>query len=341
MSDAYSSLKENLKNNTKTWLVTGAAGFIGSHLAEQLLELGQKVVGLDSFATGHQHNIDKVKNNVGDKAANYTFIEGDIRNLADCEKAVSAADYVLHQAALGSVPRSIEEPLLSHAANVDGFVNMLDAARREGVKRFVYASSSAVYGDSEALPKTEDQIGNCLSPYATTKRVNELYAQVYERSYNLESIGLRYFNVFGPRQDPNGAYAAVIPRWVDTLRQGETCTVYGDGSTSRDFCYVANVVAANLLAATTQKENATCTAYNIAVGDRTTLNELYGHIAENVKENRGVDSLPRLQYEDFRSGDILHSHAYIDRAEEKLGYSPLVNVQSGLKTTVDWFLNEG
>ncbi len=272
----YTEVQTNLQAAPRSWLVTGVAGFIGSHLLETLLGLGQQVVGLDNFATGYAHNLEQVRAAVGEAAwARFRFIEGDIRDFEACTAAVEGVDYVLHQAALGSVPRSIEHPRLYHDVNVTGFVNMLEAARSAGVARFVYASSSSVYGDDPHLPKVEAQIGKPLSPYALTKSMNEQYAHLYATVYGYPSIGFRYFNVFGPRQDPKGAYAAVIPRWIDALLHGEPCVIHGDGETSRDFCYVANVVQANLLAATTDNPDALDRVYNVAVGERTTLNELF------------------------------------------------------------------
>ncbi len=310
-----------------TWLVTGGAGFIGSHLVETLLRDGHQVVVLDSLVTGYQRNLDDAVKR-GGGAERFTFIHGDITDPATCAKACAGADYVLHQAALGSVPRSIANPLDSHRANVDGFMNMLIAARDAKVKRFVYASSSSVYGDDPTLPKVESRTGRVLSPYAATKHINEVYAQVFQRSYGLETVGLRYFNVFGPRQDPNGAYAAVMPRWMAALQQGEPCVINGDGSTSRDFCFVKNAVQANLKAATTQVPGATDTVYNVAVGDKTSLLELYAMLAERL----GVTRAPVFQ--PFRAGDIKDSQADISRAKEKLGYAPTHTVAQGLDETV-------
>ncbi|MGV3621876.1 MAG: SDR family oxidoreductase [Archangium sp.] len=309
------------------WLVTGGAGFIGSHLVETLLKDNEHVVVLDNLSTGYQHNLDDAvrRGGNGDKL---TFIRGDITNPADCAKACEGVDYVLNQAALGSVPRSIANPLDSHRSNVDGFMNMLIAARDAKVKRFVYASSSSVYGDDPTLPKQEARTGRVLSPYAATKHINEVYAGVFQRTYGLECIGLRYFNVFGPRQDPNGAYAAVMPRWMAAMQAGEPCVINGDGSTSRDFCYVKNAVQANLKAATTQIPDATDNVYNIAVGDKTSLLELHDLIAERF----GVKAQPTFQ--DFRKGDIKDSQADISKARRLLGYEPTHTVAQGLDETV-------
>lgn len=330
-----------LRDNPATWLVTGAAGFIGSHLTQQLLLLGQNVVGLDNFSTGHQSNVDDVKRRVGESAAaKLRFIKGDIRSPEDCKNALKGVDYVLHQAALGSVPRSLEDPALTNEVNVDGFLNMLIAARDEGVKRFVYAASSSTYGDHPALPKVEDVIGKPLSPYAVTKYVDELYADVFSQAYGIEVIGLRYFNVFGPRQDPQGAYAAVIPRWFDECLEGRPCQINGDGETSRDFCYVDNVVQANLLAATTQSPDAVNQVYNVAFGGRTTLNELYYYIRDLVSERRPELEIPELVYGDFRAGDVRHSQADISKAKSLLGYAPECNVAAGLAQATDWYVSQ-
>ncbi len=333
------TVEASLREQPATWLVTGCAGFIGSHLAARLLSLGQRVVGLDNFATGHRRNLERVRREAG-PAADFLFIEGDIRDLSICRRAADEVDYALHQAALGSVPRSLEDPLTTNAVNVDGSLNVLVAARDAGVRRVVYAASSSTYGDHPGLPKVEDVIGAPLSPYAVSKYVNELYADVFARSYGLESIGLRYFNVFGPGQDPAGAYAAVIPRWFGQLLAGERCGINGDGETSRDFCYVDNVVQANLLAATTDREDAVNTVYNIAYGARTTLNELYAAIRDAVAaEYPGVAELP-ADYGPFREGDVRHSLADTGRARERLGYAPAVDVATGLSRTAAWFLAE-
>jgi len=390
----YEAVKRKIRKQPKTWLVTGCAGFIGSHLIETLLKLNQNVVGLDNFATGHRKNLALVRKSVGEKAwKRFHFIRGDIRKLADCYKAFGieipkvgrgqgavddklksttdrplhtahSVDIVLHQAALGSVPRSIKDPLRTHEVNVTGFVNMLLAARDAGVKRFVYASSSSVYGDSKELPKREDRIGNQLSPYAVSKYANELYAKVFGRCYGLETIGLRYFNVFGPRQDPEGPYAAVIPRWIAAIQKGKPVQIYGDGKTSRDFCYVDNAVQANLLAGLTKKEKALNQIYNVACGVRTTLNELYSLISNAFRltqnpvprtqktsrqhdvgrgqpeiRNRILPTVYRSQksiliskkaYSKFRKGDIRHSLAKINKAKNFLLYKKPIYLMVGL-----------
>jgi len=332
----YEEVKADLKANPKTWLITGVAGFIGSNLLETLLKLDQTVVGLDNFATGHQHNLDEVRRNVGEGAwQRFSFIEGDIRDLDTCRLAVRGADHVLHQAALGSVPRSIADPISTNQANIDGFLNMLVAAKDEGVGSFTYAASSSTYGDHPDLPKVEDKIGNPLSPYAVTKYVNELYAGVFARTYGFKTIGLRYFNVFGPRQDPNGAYAAVIPKWTAAMIQGETVRINGDGETSRDFCFVDNAVQANLLAATAEDEHKD-EVYNVACNARTSLNELFDSIAaELAKEGVTYDTRP--VYGDFRAGDVRHSQADISKAGEGLGYMPTHSVGEGLTVAMPWY----
>lgn len=336
---AFDNLKSHLALAPKTWLVTGAAGFIGSNLVEVLLKLDQNVVGLDSFITGHQRNLDEVASLVTPTQwARFRFICGDIRNLQDCRDACNGVDYVLHQAALGSVPRSIEDPITTNEHNISGFMNMLVAARDAKVTRFVYAASSSTYGDHPDLPKVEDKIGNPLSPYAVTKLVNELYATVFAQTYGFKAIGLRYFNIFGPRQDPNGAYAAVIPKWIASLINGNPVYINGDGETSRDFCYVVNAVQANLLAATTANEEAIGQVYNVAVGDRTTLNDLYFHLRDNL-----ANRYPALQdaqpvYRDFRAGDVRHSQASIDKAQALLGYQPSHRIREGLAEAMAWYL---
>jgi UDP-N-acetylglucosamine 4-epimerase len=335
----YEDLRSVLRSAPKTWLVTGVAGFIGSNLLESLLDLDQHVVGLDNFATGHQRNLDEVAALVGEERwSRFRFIRGDIRNQQDCQAACEGVDFVLHQAALGSVPRSLADPITTNAVNVDGFLNMLVAARDAKVRRFVYAASSSTYGDHPALPKIEDRIGAPLSPYAVTKYVNELYADVFSRAYGLDSIGLRYFNVFGPRQDPNGAYAAVIPKWIAALIEGRPVQIYGDGQTSRDFCFVANAVQANLLAACSSGENAINQIYNVALGDRTSLNQLFELLRQNL-----VTSYPLLHdvkplYADFRAGDVQHSQADISKACERLGYRPTHRIGEGLAQAMKWYL---
>jgi UDP-N-acetylglucosamine 4-epimerase len=320
------------------WLVTGTAGFIGSHLLETLLAHGQNVVSLDNFATGHRHNLEQVRAAVGDAAwARHRFVEGDISDPAVCVAACQGVDIVLHQAALGSVPRSIKDPLATHRANGTGFVNMLVAAKDAGVHRFVYAASSSTYGDSPKLPKVEHVIGRPLSPYAVTKYLNELYADVFGRCYGLGTIGLRYFNVFGPRQDPNGAYAAVIPRWTANMLAGQACVINGDGETSRDFCYIANAVQANLKAALAAEGPAVGEVYNVAAGERTTLLRLHEMLAGALRAMRG--DLPTIAptFGAFRDGDVRHSLADIGKARERLGYLPTHDVRSGLAETVAWY----
>lgn len=333
----FEKLCEQLASSPKKWLITGVAGFIGSNLLETLLKLGQTVVGLDNFATGHQRNLDEVKSTVSEKQwANFSFMEGDIRDYDTCTKAVENVDYVLHQAALGSVPRSIADPLTSNAANVSGFLNMLQAAKDANVDSFTYAASSSTYGDHPALPKVEENIGNPLSPYAVTKYVNELYANVYARTYGFKSIGLRYFNVFGKRQDPNGAYAAVIPKWTAAMIEGEDVFVNGDGETSRDFCFIENTVQMNILAACAN-DQAKDQVYNVAVGDRTTLNDLYQSIASSLKSN-GIEVSNEPVYRDFRAGDVRHSQADISKAKKNLGYNPKFNISAGIDKAMPWYI---
>lgn len=332
----FEQIKSELVAAPKTWLVTGVAGFIGSNLLETLLKLNQKVVGLDNFATGHQRNLDEVKGLVEvNQWDNFTFIEGDIRNYEACQDAVKGVDYVLHQAALGSVPRSIADPITTNAANITGFLNMLTAAKEEQVKSFTYAASSSTYGDHPALPKIEENIGNPLSPYAVTKYVNELYANVFARTYGFKTIGLRYFNVFGPRQDPNGAYAAVIPKWTASMIEGEEVFINGDGETSRDFCFIDNTVQMNILAATAQ-DDAKDEVYNVALGDRTTLNELYASI-QNALNGLGFSLDTAPTYRDFRAGDVRHSQAKIEKAKEKLGYEPEFRIAEGIRKSMPWY----
>lgn len=334
---AYAELQARLRIEPHTWLVTGVAGFIGSNLLETLLQLNQRVVGLDNFATGHQRNLDEVKSLVTPAQwANFSFINGDIRNMADCQKACTGVDYVLHQAALGSVPRSLADPVTTNDTNISGFLNMLVAARDARVESFTYAASSSTYGDHPGLPKVEDTIGKPLSPYAVTKYVNELYAEVFARSYGFNSIGLRYFNVFGPRQDPNGAYAAVIPKWTASLLQGETVFINGDGETSRDFCYVANAVQANILAATISNPEARNQVYNVAVGDRTTLNTLFGLLRDNL-QTFGVASSVQPVYRDFRDGDVRHSQAATEKSRSLLGYAHSHTLAQGVAEAMSWY----
>ena len=319
------------------WLITGSAGFIGSHLLETLLQMQQEVVSLDNFSTGHWRNLEGVECETEDRAR-HIFIEGDITDIETCRKACTNVDVVLHQAALGSVPRSLADPLATNAANITGFVNMLQAARETGVQRFVYAASSSTYGDSPALPKVEENIGRPLSPYAVTKYVNELYADVFARAYGMQIVGLRYFNVFGARQDPEGAYAAVIPRWVRALLRGEPATINGDGETSRDFCYVANAVQANLQAALTTNPEALNQVYNVAVGGRTSLNELYGLLRDLLARRFPELATAQPVYRDFRAGDVRHSQADISKAERLLGYAPTHDVRSGLIEALPWYV---
>jgi UDP-N-acetylglucosamine/UDP-N-acetylgalactosamine 4-epimerase len=338
----YEQLQEHLKDNQSTWLVTGVAGFIGSNLLEKLLILNQKVVGLDNFDTGHQHNIDQAiqdaNNAIGkDLSSNFNLINGDIREIEDCKQACDGVDYVLHQAALGSVPRSIENPINTNRANIDGFLNMLVSSKDANVKRFVYAASSSTYGDHPDLPKVEDKIGNPLSPYAVTKVVNELYANVFAKTYGFKTIGLRYFNIFGKRQDPNGAYAAVIPKWVAAILNKEDVFINGDGETSRDFCYIDNTVQMNLLAATTDNDEATDQVYNVALNDRTSLNKLYQMIEERlIQRTQGLEKKKPI-FKDFRAGDVRHSQANIDKAQALLKYQPKYMISKGMDETIDWY----
>lgn len=335
----YYQVCEQLKQNPKTWLITGVAGFIGSNLLETLLKLEQRVVGLDNFATGHQYNLDEVQSLVtAEQWNNFTFIQGDIRNLEDCQNACTNVDYVLHQAALGSVPRSIADPIMTNSANITGFLNMLVAARDARVSSFTYAASSSTYGDHPALPKVEENIGKPLSPYAVTKYVNELYAEVFARTYGFKSIGLRYFNVFGKRQDPNGAYAAVIPKWTAAMIAGDNVYINGDGETSRDFCFIENTVQANILAATTQNDEAKNQVYNVAVGDRTTLNDLFNAIKAALNEN-GITYTKDSIYRDFREGDVRHSQASIEKIQSLLGYKPTERISQGIILAMKWYVN--
>ena len=357
MNTPYQTLQTQLQATPKTWLITGVAGFIGSNLLEALLKLNQRVVGLDNFATGHQRNLDEVETLVSPRQwANFQFIEGDIRNLEDCRRALvfhplpmgegrgegyppnsTPVDYVLHQAALGSVPRSIEDPVTTNSANITGFLNMLVAARDAKVQSFTYAASSSTYGDHPGLPKVEDVIGKPLSPYAVTKYVNELYADVFARAYGFETIGLRYFNVFGPRQDPNGAYAAVIPKWTAAMIQGQDVFINGDGETSRDFCFIENTVQANLLAATATAPEARNQVYNIAVSGRATLNALFAELQSALAGN-GVRYEQAAVYREFRAGDVRHSQADISKAQRLLGYAPQFDLQTGVAKAMPWYI---
>ena len=334
----YQKVKQQLLSKPKAWLVTGCAGFIGSNLIETLLLLNQKVVGLDNFSTGHQHNLDEVKSLVSiEQWQNFTFIEGDIRKLQDCILAVKGVDFVLHQAALGSVPRSIADPITTNASNITGFVNMLSAAKDEGIDTFVYAASSSTYGDHPALPKVEENIGKPLSPYAVTKYVNELYADVFFKAYGFNSIGLRYFNVFGKRQDPEGAYAAVIPKWTAAMLNNDNVFINGDGETSRDFCFIENAVQANILAALSDVE-AKNNIYNVALGDRTSLNTLHHSLKKALSENN-INYQKAPKYRDFRAGDVRHSQADISKGKLLLGYEPEYKIQQGINKAMPWYID--
>jgi UDP-N-acetylglucosamine/UDP-N-acetyl-alpha-D-glucosaminouronate 4-epimerase len=335
----YEEVMEGLRSAPRTWVVTGVAGFIGSNLLEALLKLDQKVIGLDNFSTGHRGNLVQVKEKVTERQwSAFRFIEGDIRSLDTCRRACRSAQLVLHQAALGSVPRSIENPIGAHDTNVTGFLNVLHAAHGAGVSRLVYASSSATYGDHPALPKVESQIGRPLSPYAATKTMNELYADVFARCYGFDSIGLRYFNVFGPRQDPNGAYAAVIPKWIASMMRHEPVFINGDGETARDFCYVDNVVQANLLAALVQDGQAVNQVYNVALNDKTTLNRLFETIRALLEPRFPQLRGSRPVYREFRQGDVRFSQADIGKAASLLGYRPQCDVREGLAAAIDWYV---
>jgi UDP-N-acetylglucosamine 4-epimerase len=340
----YEQLQENLKDNQRSWLITGVAGFIGSNLLEKLLILNQKVVGLDNFDTGYERNIEEAirdANNFSkrDLSGNFKFVKGDIKNLSDCREACKDIDYVLHQAALGSVPRSIENPINTNEVNINGFVNMLVASKDAEVKRFVYAASSSSYGDNPDLPKLENMSGNPLSPYAVTKLVNELYANVFAKNYDFRCIGLRYFNVFGKRQDPNGAYAAVIPKWVAAILNNDEVFINGDGETSRDFCYIDNIVQMNILAATTENYDAVDQVYNVALNERTSLNDLYSMIEARLIQK--VEGLKKKKptYRDFRSGDVRHSQASIEKAKKLLDYQPRYKISEGMDEAIDWYVN--
>jgi UDP-N-acetylglucosamine/UDP-N-acetylgalactosamine 4-epimerase len=335
----YEEARQRIKTTPRRWLVTGAAGFIGSHLVEQLLALDQPVVGLDNFSTGKRENLELVRKAVGEaRWKNFRFIEGDVRSLDTCNIACASVDLVLHQAGLGSVPRSIDRPLRTHDSNVNGFLNILLAARDAGAARMVYASSSAVYGDHPGLPKTESEIGRAMSPYGLSKRINELYAEVFAACYGFESIGLRYFNVFGPRQDPDGPYASVIPAWLGALLRGETAYINGEGTAARDYCHVDNVVQANLLAATVTDPQALGQAYNVAVGEQTTLTELFdimrAQLARRLPHLRNARAVHRAP----RRGDMLLSRADVSKAARLLGYRPAFDLHSGLAQTIDWYM---
>jgi UDP-N-acetylglucosamine 4-epimerase len=338
ISASYRRLREQLLSSPKVWVITGVAGFIGSNLLQELLALGQTVVGIDNFSTGHRANLDEVLAGPLEGIAHFRMVEGDIRDLETCRTACEGADYVLHHAALGSVPWSMDDPLRTNAVNVDGFINMLVAAKDAGVKRVVYASSSAVYGDTSDYPQVEERLGRPLSPYAASKTTNETYAVAFQMSYGLQSIGLRYFNVFGRRQDPAGAYAAVIPRWIASLLRGERCRIFGDGETTRDFCHVANVVQANLLAATVNDANATGQAYNVACAESVTLNQLFRMMRDRLAllDARFGSALP--QYDPFRAGDIRFSCASIEKASRMLSFSPTHSVEQGLEEALNWYV---
>lgn len=338
---AYHDLQRQLLANPKVWLVTGVAGFIGSNILEKLLQLNQRVIGLDNFSTGFQQNLEEVLERVTDQQRKlFNFVKGDIRDLDTCKECCNGVDIILHQAALGSVPRSINDPISSNQSNVDGFLNMLVAAKEAKVKRFVFASSSSVYGDLPDLPKVEERVGNPLSPYAVTKLVNELYAGVFGKIYDIQWVGLRYFNVFGPRQNPDGPYAAVIPKWFAGMLQGEEIFINGDGQTSRDFCYVANAVQANLLAGWVSAESAVNQVYNVAFCQRTTLNELFSLIKSQVVKVKPDASNLSPIYMDFRAGDVRHSLADISKATQKLGYEPAYSVKDGIKEAADWYFKK-
>lgn len=334
----YEQVKKELLTDKKTWLITGVAGFIGSNLLETLLKLNQTVVGLDNFATGFQHNLDEVQSQVNDEQwQNFRFIEGDIRSFEDCQTACAGVDYVLHQAALGSVPRSIKDPITTNSANITGFLNILTAARDANVSSFTYAASSSTYGDHPALPKVEDNIGKPLSPYAVTKYVNELYAEVFARTYGFKTIGLRYFNIFGKRQTPDGAYAAVIPKWTAAMITGNEVFINGDGETSRDFNFIENAVQANILAATTTDPDAKNQIYNVAVGDRTTLNTLFEYIKSTLQVN-DISYNKEAIYRDFREGDVRHSQADISKIESLLAYNPEYRISQGIDIAMPWYV---
>jgi len=337
----YAEIKELLKKTSQTWLVTGCAGFIGSNLVETLLKLNQKVVGLDNFSTGHKYNLEQIKNSVTQEEwLNFAFTEGDISNYETCVSITQNVDIILNQAALGSVPRSIDDPIISNNSNVTGFLNILTAAKNNNVKRFIYASSSSVYGDSEELPKVEENLGNLLSPYAVTKYINELYMGVFYKCYGFESIGLRYFNVFGKRQDPEGAYAAVMPKWISAMLNEEDVYINGDGETSRDFTYIDNVVQANIMAAMTKNTEAFAKAYNTAAGGRETLNNLFESIKKELEKRLPELKIKAPIYRDFRAGDIRHSNANIDSAKKLLEYEPTHTLEEGLEESITWYIND-
>lgn len=338
MTTHYESIKAQLQQTPKVWLITGVAGFIGSNLLETLLKLDQTVIGLDNFITGHQHNLDEVQEEVSKQQwQRFSMIKGDIRQLDDCRQATEGVDYVLHQAALGSVPRSIEDPIATNQANINGFLNMLVAARDAKVSSFTYAASSSTYGDHPDLPKVEEKIGKPLSPYAVTKVVNELYADVFAKTYGFKCIGLRYFNIFGKRQDPNGAYAAVIPKWIAAMLNNDTIYINGDGETSRDFCFIDNAVQANILSATANTE-AKGEVYNVAVGDRTSLNQLFDELKQRVEQQASIQDIADPIYRDFRAGDVKHSLADISKGKEKLGYRPVYRISEGLDIAMNWYI---
>ena len=338
VQEYFSKIILDIKKKPRTWLITGVAGFVGSNLLEYLLNINQKVIGIDNFITGYKFNLENVKSSVTlKKWKNFKFIKGDICNLKDCEKVLYKVDHVLHQAALGSVPRSIQNPIKTHNQNVNGFVNILVAAKNAGVKSFVYASSSSVYGDHKSLPKIEDRVGRLLSPYAATKFIDEIYSDVFFKVYNFKSIGLRYFNVFGKRQDPYGSYAAVIPKWINLMIQNKKVRINGDGRTSRDFCYIENVIKANILASLNKKK-VKYSVYNIAAGKRTSLNQLFIFIKNYISSNYNKYSLKPIKLK-FRDGDIRHSHANINRAINLLNYFPSHDIKQGIKTTIDWYIS--
>ena len=335
----YRKIKDNLLSEPKTWLITGVAGFIGSNLLQELLELNQTIVGADNLSTGCQSNLTEVQKQVTKKQwSRFMFHKGDISKISFCKSICKDVDYVLHQAALGSVPRSLKDPIKTNDSNITGFLNMLVAARDSKVQNFIYAASSSTYGDHKALPKREDTIGKPLSPYAITKYVNELYAEIFFKSYNFNSIGLRYFNVFGKRQSPNGAYAAVIPKWLASIVNNQSVQINGDGSTSRDFCYVDNAVQANILAACTTNKKALNQIYNIALGDKTSLKDLFNVIHQEVLKHKIIETIPP-QYQDFREGDVKHSQADISKAKKLLGYRPTHKIHLGIKELVSWHIN--